>query len=49
MIASLLPDSFIDYGTDVVFIAAVVAAILFISKRVWGFIQEAREVVDDDE
>jgi hypothetical protein len=49
MMGSILPDSFIDYGTDVVFIAAVIAAFLYIGKRLWGFIKEAREVTDEHE
>lgn len=49
MIASLLPDSFIEWATDVVFIAAFVAAIVYIGKRIWGFVKEAREAVDDDD
>ena len=50
MIASLLPDKFIDYGTDVVFIAAVMAAIVYVIKRLIGFLRAAKdEVADDDE
>ena len=49
MIGSILPEWVIDYGTDVVFIAAVAAAILYIGKRIRGFIIEAREVTDGDD
>jgi hypothetical protein len=49
MIASILPEWVIDYGTDVVFIAAVVAAMVYIGKRIWAFVKEAREAVDDDD
>jgi hypothetical protein len=49
MIASILPDSVIEWGTDIVFIAALIAALLYVGKRAWGFMKEAREAVDDDE
>ena len=39
MIASVLPDEWIDYGTDLVFIAAVMAAIVYVMKRVIGFLK----------
>jgi len=49
LIASILPDSFIEWGTDLVFIAAVIAGALYLAKRGWGIVKEAREVVDDDD
>jgi len=49
MFASLLPDSFIEWATDVVFIAAFVAAVLYFGKRAVGFFQKVEEAVDDDD
>ncbi len=49
MIASILPDKFIDYGTDVVFIAALMAAIVYVIKRLIGFLKQAKEEVTDDD
>lgn len=48
MIASLLPDKFIDYGTDVVFIAAVIAGTVYLVKRVWGVLRAAKDEVEDE-
>ena len=48
-IGSILPNSVIEWGTDIVFIAALMAAVLYVGKRAWGFIKEAREVGDDDD
>jgi len=47
--ASLLPDSFIEWATDVVFIAAFFAAVVYIGKRLWGIVKEAREATDGDD
>ena len=49
MISSILPDTVIEWGTDLVFIAALMAAVLYVGKRAWGFIREAREVADDED
>jgi hypothetical protein len=49
MFASLLPDSFIEYATDIVFIAAFMAAVVYVVKRLIGFMQRAKDEVDDDE
>jgi len=47
--ASLLPDSFIEYATDVVFIAAFMASVVYVIKRLIGFLQRTKhEVTDDD-
>ena len=43
MFASLLPDEFIEYATDLVFIAAFMAAIVYVVKRVIGFLQLRKE------
>jgi len=45
--ASLLPDSFIEWATDLVFIAAFMAAVVYVVKRVIGFLQRAKDEVDD--
>ena len=47
MFASLLPDSFIEWATDLVFIAAFMAAVVYVVKRVIGFLQRAKDEVDD--
>ena len=49
MIASILPDLWIDYGTDLVFIAAVMASIVYVVKRVIGFLQAAKDEVTEDD
>ena len=49
MISSILPDAVIEWGTDLVFIAAVIAGVLYLGKRAWGILKEAKEVVDDDD
>ena len=41
--ASFLPDSLIEWGTDIVFIAAFMAAIVYVVKRVIGFLQLRKE------
>lgn len=46
---SILPDSVIEWGTDLVFIAAVMAAVVYVVRRLIGFIQEAREATDGDD
>jgi len=43
MFASLLPDEFIEYATDLVFIAAFMAAIVYVVKRLIGFLQLRKE------
>ncbi len=43
MIASFLPDPFIEYGTDAVFIAAFMAAVVYVAKRLIGFLQLRKE------
>ncbi len=48
MIASLLPDIFIDYGTDLVFIAAVIAGGVYLIKRLIGVMKRAKDEVEDD-
>ena len=48
MIASILPDLWIDYGTDLIFIAAVMAAVVYVIKRVIGFLRRAKDEVEDD-
>ena len=48
MFASLLPDDFIEYATDLVFIAAFMAAVVYVVKRVIGFLKRAKDEVDDD-
>ena len=48
MIASLLPDIFIDYGTDLVFIAAVIAGMVYLIKRILGVMKAAKDEVEDD-
>ena len=47
MIASILPDLWIDYGTDLVFIAAVMAAIVYVIKRVYGIVKRAKDEAND--
>ncbi len=49
MIASVLPDWVVDYGTDLVFIAATMAAIVYVIKRVIGFLQKAKDEVTEDD
>ena len=49
MIASILPDLWIDYGTDLIFIAATMAALVYVIKRVIGFLKQAKEEVTDDD
>ncbi len=48
MLGSVLPDSFIDYGTDLIFIAAVLAGMVYLIKRVWGVLKRAKEEVEDE-
>jgi len=48
MFGSLLPDKFIDYGTDLVFIAAVVAGMVYLIKRVWGVLKRAKDEVEGE-
>ena len=48
MFASLLPDSFIEWATDLVFIAAFMAAVVYVVKRVLGFLRRAKDEVEDD-
>ncbi len=49
LLASILPDLWIDYGTDLIFIAATMAAIVYVVKRLIGFLRRAeKEVTDDD-
>ena len=48
MIASILPDSFVDYATDLIFIAATMAAVVYVIKRVLGFLKRAKDEVEDD-
>lgn len=48
MFASLLPDEFIEYATDLVFIAAFMAAVVYVIKRVIGFLRRAKDEVEDD-
>ena len=43
MISSLLPDSLIEWGTDIVFIAAFMAAVVYVVKRLIGFLQLRKE------
>ncbi len=47
MFASLLPDKFIDYGTDLVFIAAVIAGVVYLIKRVYGVVKRAKDEAVD--
>ena len=47
--ASILPDSFIEWATDVVFIAAFMAAVVYVVKRAIGFFRRAKDEVTDDE
>jgi len=47
MIASFLPDSFIEYGTDLVFIAATIAAIVYVTKRLYGVLKRAKDEAED--
>jgi len=47
MFASILPDEFIEYATDLVFIAAFMAAIVYVVKRLVGFSKRARDEADD--
>ena len=49
LFASILPDEFVDYATDLIFIAATMAAIVYVIKRVIGFLQRAKHEVDDDD
>jgi len=49
VIASVLPDKWIDYGTDLVFIAAVMASIVYVVKRVIGFLQRAKDEATHDD
>ena len=49
MLASILPELWVDYGTDLVFIAAVMGSFVYVVKRVVGFLQRAKhEVTEDD-
>ncbi len=43
MMASFLPDSLIEWGTDIVFIAAFMAAVVYVVKRLIGFLQLRKE------
>ena len=49
MIASLLPNVIIEWGTDLLFITGVVAGLILGFKWIRGVIAEAKEVVDDDD
>ncbi len=48
MIASILPDEFVDYATDLIFIAATMAAVVYVVKRVIGFLRRAKDEVEGD-
>ena len=41
--ASFLPDSLIEWGTDIVFIAAFMAAVVYVVKRLIGFLKRTKE------
>ncbi len=45
--ASFLPDSFIEYGTDAVFIAAFIAAVVYVVKRLYGVLKRAKDEADE--
>ncbi len=49
LFASILPDSFVDYATDLVFIAAFMASVVYVTKRVIGFLKRAKHEVEDDD
>ncbi len=49
MLASILPQWAIDYGTDLIFIAGAMAAFVYVIKRVVGFLRAAKDEVVDDE
>ena len=46
MIASFLPDNLIEYGTDIVFIAAFIAAVVYVVKRLYGVLKRAKDEKD---
>ena len=48
MIASILPDLWIDYGTDLIFISAVIAGTVYLIKRVYGVVKRAKDEASDD-
>jgi hypothetical protein len=42
MIGSILPDTVIEWGTDIVFLAALAAAVVYGVKRLIGFINRKK-------
>jgi len=49
MFGSVLPDNIIEWGTDVVFIAAFGAAVVYLVKRALGFFRKVEDEVTDDD